>query len=140
MLRRSRPLREPYEEGDWVLYWRRKGGNLRRLRGQWHGPARVVMLEGRRVCWLLHANKLIRASPEQLRPASMREWKAVKDQEDQMQPVKDWVKRVATSDFFDLDSEDIPQPEESGEIDGDSSGYTPSIMEPEGEIPGEGES
>ena len=26
MLRRNRPLREPYEEGDWVLYWKRKGG------------------------------------------------------------------------------------------------------------------
>ena len=34
MLRRSHPLREPYEEGDWVLYRRRKGGNLRRIRGQ----------------------------------------------------------------------------------------------------------
>ena len=140
MLRRNRPLREPYEEGDWVLYWRRKGGNLRRLRGQWHGPARVVMLEGKRVCWLVHANKLIRASPEQLRPASMREWKAVKDQEEQMHPVKDWVTRVSTSDFFDLDSEEIPHVEEPGEIDGASSGYTPSIMEPEGEIPGEVES
>jgi hypothetical protein len=70
MLRRNRPLREPYEEGDWVLYWKRKGGNLRRIRGQWHGPARIVMLEGRRICWLVHANRLIRASPEQLRPAS----------------------------------------------------------------------
>jgi len=36
MLRRSHPLREPYEEGDWVLYRRREGGNLRRIRGQWH--------------------------------------------------------------------------------------------------------
>ena len=33
LLRRSRPLRGPFEVGDWVLYWRRKGANLRRERG-----------------------------------------------------------------------------------------------------------
>lgn len=45
--------------------------------------------------------------------------------EDQMQPVQDWVKRVASADFFDLDSDDTPQSEETGEIDGVSSGYYP---------------
>jgi hypothetical protein len=32
LLRRSRPLRDPYEVGDWVLYWRKVGGNMRRER------------------------------------------------------------------------------------------------------------
>eukprot|EP00435_Cladocopium_sp_Y103_P044402 s835_g12.t1 len=140
MLRRNRPLREPFEEGDWVLYWKRKGGNLRRIRGQWHGPARIVMLEGRRICWLVHANKLIRASPEQLRPASLREWQSVRAQESKMQPVKDWMKQVVSSEFFDLGDEEIPEPEESRDADVVSSGYDPSILEPEGELTGEGES
>ena len=30
MLRRSRPTKADYEVGDLVLYWRRKGGNMRR--------------------------------------------------------------------------------------------------------------
>jgi hypothetical protein len=140
MLRRNRPLREPYEEGDWVLYWKRKGGNLRRIRGQWHGPARIVMLEGRRICWLVHANRLIRASPEQLRPASLREWHSVREQEATMRPVQDWMKQISTSEFFDLNSEDVPQPEVSGEVERESTGYSPSNYEPERELTGEGES
>ena len=49
MLRRTRPLRDSLEEGDWVLYWKRRGGNLRRDRGRWYGPARVIQIEGRKV-------------------------------------------------------------------------------------------
>ena len=98
------------------------------------------MREGRRICWLVHANKLIRASPEQLRPASLREWKAVREQEASMQPVKDWMKRLETSDYFDLGSEDIPEPEDVQEADRASSGYTPSMFEPEREMTGDGES
>jgi len=73
LLRRTRPIRDQFEEGDWVLYWRRKGGNLRRERGRWYGPARVIRVESRNVVWLVHANQLVRASPEQLRSASLRE-------------------------------------------------------------------
>ena len=69
LLRRSRPLRDPYEIGDWVLYWKKVGGNMRRERGKWFGPARIAMVEGTKVLWLSHANKLIRASPEQVKPA-----------------------------------------------------------------------
>jgi hypothetical protein len=67
------PIRDQFEEGDWVLCWRRKGGNLRRERGRWYGPARVIQVESRNVVWLVHANQLVRASPEQLRSASLRE-------------------------------------------------------------------
>lgn len=49
LLRRGRPLRDQYEVGDWVLHWKRKGGNMRRERGRWYGPARVAMVEGLRV-------------------------------------------------------------------------------------------
>jgi hypothetical protein len=35
LLRMSRPVRGPFEIGGWVLYWRRKGANLRRARGRW---------------------------------------------------------------------------------------------------------
>ena len=138
MLRRNRPVREPFEEGDWVLYWRRKGGNLRRERGRWYGPARIVQIEGRRVVWLVHANQLVRASPEQLRPASMREWQGVKDSEEAMHPVKDWMRKVSMNDFFDLESEELPPPHDGPEelVEAPSSGYSPSVLEPEVEEPG----
>ena len=101
MLRRSRPLRANFEVGDLVLYWRRKGGNMRRERGQWFGPARVVLVESKRVVWLVHAHRLVRASPQQLRVASMREWKAVRDTEEFKVPTREWaIGRLATMIFL----------------------------------------
>ena len=100
LLRRSRPVRDNYEVGDWVLYWRKKGGNLRREHGRWYGPARVAMVEGLKVVWLTHANRLIRASPEQLRPASLREWKAVRASDEARIPVKEWLDRIGHQDYF----------------------------------------
>ena len=118
MLRRSRPVRADFEVGDLVLYWKRKGGNMRRERGQWFGPARVVLVEGKRVIWLVHAHRLVRASPQQLRAASMREWKGIKDKEEFKVPPKDCARKIGHQDFFDLDPDDLP--------DLDNQEYTPS--------------
>ena len=128
LLRRSRPIRHAFEAGDLVLYWRRKGGNLRRERGSWFGPARVVLVEGRNAVWLVHANKLVRASPEQLRAASMREWMSVKDTAELKEPVRDWVKKIGHQDFLELGDE-IPEPERVRANSGES------VTEPEIEEP-----
>ena len=111
MLRRSCPVRSDFEVGDLVFYWKRKGGNMRRERGQWFGPARVVLVEG-------HAHRLVRASPQQLRAASMREWKGIKDKEEFKIPPKEWTRRIGHQDFFDLDPDDL--------LDMDTPEYTPS--------------
>ena len=74
LLRRSRPDRMIFEKGDWVLYWRRQKGGGRSERGRWHGPSQVVAVENEKIIWVSHCGRLIRASPEQLRPASLREY------------------------------------------------------------------
>ena len=74
LLRRSRPGIVEFESGDWVLYWRKQKGNSRIMRGKWYGPAQVIVVEDKKVVWLSHLGRLIRASPEQLRPASLREY------------------------------------------------------------------
>ena len=81
MLRRSRPACQKFSPGDWILYWRRqKGGNRGRgERGRWYGPAQVVCGDDR-VVWVSHCGHLIRAAPEQLRSASLREWQAIQGQ------------------------------------------------------------
>ena len=112
MLRRSRPIRNNFEVGDLVLYWKRKGGNMRRERGQWYGPARVALVE-KKVIWLVHAHRLVRASPQQLRAASLREWKAVKDTEEFRIPTREWARRLGSQDFVDLDQDDLPEPSEA---------------------------
>ena len=96
------------------------------------------MLEGRRIVWLVQANKLIRASPEQLRPASIREWHAVKEQETAMHPISNWMSKIQSAEYFDLHADEIPSHEPLLERDDEiSSGYTPSLGEPEREVTGD---
>ena len=77
LLRRSRPGSVEFEKGDWVLYWKKLQGNPRGAKGRWHGPAQVIAVEQKRVVWLSHGGYLIRASPQHLRPASLREYHAL---------------------------------------------------------------
>eukprot|EP00435_Cladocopium_sp_Y103_P075770 s178_g64.t1 len=74
LLRQSRPGKVEYEADDWVLYWRSSKGNNRLERGRWYGPAQVISTQGHKVVWLSHLGRIIRASPEHLRPASLREY------------------------------------------------------------------
>lgn len=115
LLRRARPLRDDFEKGDWVLYWRRRGGNLRRERGRWYGPARVILIERQRVVWLSHGHRLVRASPEQLRPASLREWRAAREA-DQPQTVERALHQARHRDYIDLDSDEVPATDGSGPV------------------------
>ena len=123
LLRRSRPLRGPYEVGDLVLYWRRKGANLKRERGRWFGPASIVAVEGSRNVWLNHSGKLIRASPEQIRPASFREWKQMKTLETPGDvSSSSFSQNLKDGGFIDLEADEISEHLDDSE-------YEPSILE-----------
>ena len=77
LLRRPRVDNSYFQKGDWVLYWRHHKGHLKGDKGRWHGPGQVVVNESHKVIWISHAGYLIRASPQQIRPASMREFKGL---------------------------------------------------------------
>ena len=60
-----------------VYYYRKGRGRGAKVRGQWHGPARVLFVE--RTCetdrhvsgsviWVSHGASLLRCAPEQLQP------------------------------------------------------------------------
>eukprot|EP00435_Cladocopium_sp_Y103_P019613 s385_g4.t1 len=70
LLRRSRPERESFSMGQWVMYWRNGKGSQP---GSWNGPARVVLREDRHVTWITHQSRLYRCAPEHLRSLSDRE-------------------------------------------------------------------
>ena len=74
LLRRSCPVRGPYQVGQMVMYWRRQPKANRREGGRWHGPAKIVAQESSSTIWVAHAHRVLRCSPESLRPASLREW------------------------------------------------------------------
>ena len=80
LLRRSRPPGQSFESGDWVLYWRRQRCGTRAERGRWFGPGQVIVSEPK-VIWISHCGQLVRAAPEQVRSASLREWQNVVRQE-----------------------------------------------------------
>jgi len=109
------------------LYWRRKGANMRRERGRWFGPASVVAVEGSRNVWLNHSGRLVRACPEQIRPASFREWRTLQKQRsvamEESSPGR-FSQNLRGGVFIDLSNDGIPQNEDDGE-------YSPSELEPE---------
>lgn len=79
LLRKSCPMRGPYQKGQTVMYWHKKTKANRQEAGRWHGPATVICQEGLSIVWVSHANRLIRCAPESLRPASLREWNSQVD-------------------------------------------------------------
>jgi hypothetical protein len=73
LLRRSCPVRGPFEPGQLVMYWVKRPKASRQEAGRWHGPAKVIVQESQTAVWLSHAERLFKCAPESIRPASLRE-------------------------------------------------------------------
>ena len=124
LLRRSRPSRLHYEMGDWVLYWRKQKGNDRNERGRWHGPAQVITNEKDKVIWMSHCGRLIRASPEQIRPASLREFQCLpRDEEGRVRDER-LIQGQGPRSFEVL--EGVPDVSGDVEMDARTDSYEPS--------------
>lgn len=69
-LRRQRPYQGRYLGGMFVMFWRPGRGERK---GQWIGPARVIVQEGQSVVWVSFSSRVYRVAPEHLRCLSDRE-------------------------------------------------------------------
>ena len=58
LLRRSCPVRGPFEPGQLVMYWVKRPKASRQEAGRWHGPAKVIVQESQAAVWLSHAERL----------------------------------------------------------------------------------
>ena len=126
LLRRSRPGHIQVETGDWVLYWRKTPTTNRVDRGHWRGPAQVISVEAGKVVWLSHAGRIIRASPQQLRPASLREYlRLPRDDSGRVVDERPRDDRYVVLDE-DPPVEELPPPLN---IDQQEESYSPSILE-----------
>ena len=133
LLRKSRSSLQTYEAGDWVLYWRRHrvGHRTRGERGRWYGPAQVIVGD-RKVVWLSHCRQLIRASPEHLRSASMREWQVVRQQQ---QNGADQISRAGIArGVVDLVGVGELPSRDDVEIEGDVPVGAPELIPPEADV------
>ena len=74
LLRRSTPAQGRLKPGMWMLYWIKRSNPNRAAAGRWHGPAKIISVEGSSIVYLSHGTKIIRAPAEYLRPASLHEW------------------------------------------------------------------
>lgn len=64
---RSRPDRVICQPGEIVMFWKAgKGAEP----GSWHGPTKVLMVEGKNLVWISHMTKLFRCAPEHVRKLS----------------------------------------------------------------------
>ena len=88
LLRRTCPVRGPFEPGQLVMYWVKRQRASRQEAGRWHGPAKVVLQESQSAVWLSHAERLFKCAPESIRPASLREWNTVNNQ------AQSWIPEV----------------------------------------------
>ena len=75
ILRRSRPARQWYQPGEWVMVW--KTG----LNAGWRGPMKVVVHESVQTVWLTQNGKLFRHAPEHIRPVTAMESKDINPSE-----------------------------------------------------------
>jgi hypothetical protein len=64
MLRKSMPMRGPYNVGDMVSFSRK---------GKWFGPARVLGHEGKSSLWLIHSGVCVLVAETLVRPATSQE-------------------------------------------------------------------
>ena len=71
---RSRPDRITFQTGDFVMYWKDGKGAEK---GAWHGPAKVLMIEGQNLVWISHLTKLFRCAPEHVRQLSQDEAQSI---------------------------------------------------------------
>ena len=126
LLRRSRPGQFQWEAGDWILYWKKDGSKSRLVKGRWHGPAQVISVERGKIVWVSHCGRLIRASPQHLRPASLREYSRIPKGSDGLA----LDETPLGKGFIELDD----FPDEVASETRPSSLYSPSLAEqPEGE-------
>ena len=126
MLRRPREDPDGYANGDWVLYWRQNRGNLKGERGRWHGPGQIITIEGSRVVWISHGGYLVRASPQHLRPASLREHCLLpRDSSGKIVPekirsgCKNYLHLEGIPEEQDLDGEGTNEPPSAGVVQSD---------------------
>ena len=71
-LRRSRPLRDAYEPGEWVMMWQPTATG-----GHWFGPLKVVTQENQYSVWATQGGKIHRRAPEHIRPVCSSEARSI---------------------------------------------------------------
>ena len=75
---KSRPDRMRCKPGELLMFWKSGKGVEP---GAWHGPAKVLMVEGNNLVWISYLTRLFRCAPEHVHPLSDDEEQSVSEQD-----------------------------------------------------------
>ena len=79
------------------MFWRPGKGEYR---GQWHGPARVIIQESDRVVWISFSSRVYRVAPEHIRSLSLHE---VQQSMEQLATSRmDFPEKIMVREFFNM--------------------------------------
>ena len=128
LLRRSRPSRQWFTRGEWVMVWR--GG----LNASWCGPMRVVIHENQQVVWVTQHGRLYRHAPEHIRPVTAIESRMIKP-EDVQDPIPEAPAASNSENPIGSDIPGIPPTIQTGQTSPNVETSSPSAEpdEPAGE-------
>lgn len=82
ILRRSRPDRQGYQPGEWIMMWQPQSEN----QGYWFGPLKVVQQEKNLSIWATKGGRLHRRAPEHVRPVCAAEARQISEDRDAEPP------------------------------------------------------
>ena len=128
----SRPMKQVFP-GDLVYVWRiangKKDGTRHIQKGQFVGPCRVLATETRKdddgtlrpgsVVWLYRGGNLVKAAPQQLRPATAREeaWQELVEPVSLPWTIADTLRQNPPRTFDDITDEAQHMPRTLGELE-----------------------
>ena len=105
-----------YQPGQLVYFWRKAQERAKKDNSAfWHGPAKVILTDLPTTVWITYQNKLVRACPEHLRPASEEEKFAITDFIADIVETKKALKDDKIRDYIILD-EKPPEADEEKNI------------------------
>ena len=132
-LRRTRPDRQGYEVGEWVMMWQPQKDN----KGYWFGPLKTIQQEKNLSIWATAGGKLHRRAPEHVRPVSSAEARNLPEDESeskQTQPPRSVSNLEIPPSITESNLSPIPNanPNENNPEDNTSQSQDQPDDEPEG--------
>ena len=133
-LRRSRPDRQSYQAGEWVMLWQPQSHGT----GIWVGPAKVIQMEHQLSVWATMGGKLYRRALEHVRPVCSSEARQIPqgNESQDIKSIPSFTSPISSDDDvpppIQIHQTSLTAPPQSNETDNNSQSQDQPDNEPEG--------
>ena len=108
-------VRREFEAGQMVYFWRK--GTDQNEPKYWRGPARVILSSPPTTVWITFKGQVIKAAPEQLRHASLKEKFTLTGWIDDIAKTRHELEQKPTRGYIDLTLEEHPKDDDDRDYD-----------------------